>query len=69
MGRKYIDCRAFPSDPQCSVSIAADSADELLEIAVQHAVKHHGHQDSPQLRQQLSSMFKDGTPPLESPAR
>lgn len=41
MTRKYIDCREFPSDAHCSVAISADSADELLEVAVQHAVAVH----------------------------
>ncbi len=62
MTRKYIDCREFPSDANCSVAIAADSETELMEIAVQHAVSVHHHQDSPELRQQLRQLFKDGTP-------
>jgi predicted small metal-binding protein len=63
MGRKYVDCREFPSDINCSVAISADSEDELLEAAVQHAVTVHQHQDSPQLREQLRGLFKEGTPP------
>lgn len=63
MTRKYIDCREFPSDANCTVAIAADSENELMEIAVQHAVSVHHHQDGPELRQQLRQLFKDGTPP------
>lgn len=63
MTRKYIDCREFPSDANCSVAIAADSEAELLEVAVQHAVKVHQHADTPELRQQLRKLFKDGSPP------
>ena len=37
MGRKYVDCREMPSESNCTVAIAADSEDELLEAAVQHA--------------------------------
>ena len=47
------------------VAIAADSEDELLDVAVQHAVKSHGHTDSAELRQQLRTLFKDGTPPVQ----
>ncbi|TFW06901.1 DUF1059 domain-containing protein [Oxalobacteraceae bacterium OM1] len=65
MGRKYIDCREVPSDSNCSIAIAADSDQELLDAAVQHAVSVHGHQDSPELRQQLKQFFKEGTPPAE----
>ncbi|MBG6070369.1 MULTISPECIES: DUF1059 domain-containing protein [unclassified Polaromonas] len=64
MSRQYIDCREFPSAMNCSVALSADSDKELLEAAVQHAVAVHGHNDSPELRKQLASMFKQGTPPL-----
>ncbi|RBA23994.1 DUF1059 domain-containing protein [Herminiimonas fonticola] len=64
MARKYIDCREFPSDMNCSVAIAADSEDELLNAAVQHAVAVHQHVDTPELREQIRELFKDGTPPL-----
>jgi vacuolar-type H+-ATPase subunit D/Vma8 len=38
MGRKYVDCRSFPSEMNCSIAISADTEGELLEAAVQHAV-------------------------------
>jgi predicted small metal-binding protein len=65
MARTYIDCREFPSDMHCTVAIAADSEKELLDAAVQHAVAVHGHSDTPEFRQQLSQLFKAGTPPVE----
>jgi predicted small metal-binding protein len=68
MTRKYIDCREFPSESHCTVALSADSDQELLEAAVQHAVAVHHHEDSPQLRQQISQLFHEGTPPLERPA-
>lgn len=67
MGRRYIDCRAFPSENNCSVAISADSDAELLEAAVQHAVSVHKHTDTPELRAQLQTLFKDGTPTTERP--
>ncbi|MBI3145923.1 MAG: DUF1059 domain-containing protein [Pseudogulbenkiania sp.] len=66
MARKYIDCRAYPGTPQCTVSIAADSEEELLTAAVQHAVAVHGYEDSPQLREQLRQMFKEEKPEVSS---
>lgn len=68
MTRKYIDCREFPSESGCTVALAADSDNELLEAAVQHAVAVHGHQDTPEFREQLRQLFKEGTPPVEKPA-
>jgi len=63
MGRKYIDCREFPSEMNCTVTIAADTEEELLDIAVQHAVATHGHEDTPEFRRELKKAFKEGTPP------
>ena len=59
MARKYIDCREYPSDMNCTVSIFADSDEELLEAAVQHAVAVHGHEDTEELRDQLRSAFRE----------
>jgi len=59
MARKYIDCREFPSDIGCTVALSADTEDELLEAAVQHAVAVHGHTDDEELRKTLRSMFKE----------
>ena len=63
MARKYIDCREYPSEMNCTIALSADSEDELLEAAVQHAVSVHGHADSAEFRQQLRQLFKSGSPP------
>lgn len=62
MARKHIDCREFPSEMKCTVALIADSEDELLEAAVQHAVAVHGHKDSPEFRTELRKAFKNGNP-------
>ena len=59
MSRKFIDCREYPSEMNCTVYLSADSDTELLEAAVQHAVAVHGHTDTPELREALRSMFKE----------
>ena len=33
--------------------------EEVLDAAVQHAVSAHGHENSPELRDQIKSMLKD----------
>ncbi|TFW27342.1 DUF1059 domain-containing protein [Massilia horti] len=63
MARKYIDCREVPSEKKCSITISADSEEELLEAAAQHAVAVHGHQDTPELRSQLKGAMHEGRPP------
>ena len=64
MGRKFIDCRAFPSETNCTIAISADTEAELLEAAVQHAVAVHKHQDSAELREMIKGATRDGSPPL-----
>ena len=63
MARKYIDCREHPSpDNQCTVAISADSENELVEAAIQHGISAHGMQDSQDLRNELKTMIKEGSP-------
>ena len=38
MARKFIDCRQFPSEMNCTIAISADTEAELLDAAVQYAV-------------------------------
>ena len=56
--RKVIDCRWFPSEDACDIMIAGQE-EEVLTLAVQHAVQSHGHPDTPELREQLRSMLRD----------
>jgi predicted small metal-binding protein len=39
MARKYVDCRKMPSQCKCTVAGSAGSENELIEVAVQHAVR------------------------------
>lgn len=56
--RKYADCRLFPSEKNCSLYIAG-TEEEVLNVAVRHAVEEHGHKNSPELRQQIREFLKD----------
>ncbi|HZZ65375.1 MAG TPA: DUF1059 domain-containing protein [Candidatus Baltobacteraceae bacterium] len=60
MARKMIDCRDFPSESKCTIAIAADTEEEVIEVAVPHAVTKHGHKDSPELREQIRAGIKEG---------
>jgi predicted small metal-binding protein len=63
MTRKYIDCRENPSTAQqCTLAISADSDKELIEAAVDHAMKVHGYDDTPELREQMKDAIKEGEP-------
>ncbi|MEV7868690.1 DUF1059 domain-containing protein [Streptomyces sp. NPDC088124] len=59
--RKVADCRDFPSETECSLAITGEE-DEVVRAASEHAVSVHGHEDSPQLRQQIRSALKDEVP-------
>jgi hypothetical protein len=58
MARKSIDCRLMPSESNCSV-YASGEEDEVLELAVQHAISVHGHTDSPEFRDELRAAMRD----------
>jgi predicted small metal-binding protein len=56
--RKSIDCRDYPSEKNCSLKISG-TEQEVLDAAVQHAVSSHGHENTPELRDQIKSILKD----------
>jgi predicted small metal-binding protein len=56
--RKSIDCRNYPSEKNCSLKISG-TEQEVLDAAVQHAISAHGHEETPELREQIKSMLKD----------
>ena len=55
---KVIDCRNFPSDKACTLAISG-TEEEVLDLAVLHASTVHGHENTPELREQIRSMLKD----------
>lgn len=56
--RKFIDCREFPSEKNCSLKISG-TEDEVVRAAAQHAVDAHGHQDTSELREMVRSGLRD----------
>ncbi len=56
--RKVIDCRNFPSDKNCSLAISG-TEEEVLDLAVLHASTVHGHENTPELREQIRSLLAD----------
>ena len=58
MARKSLDCRTIPSERHCTVQIAGEE-DEVLELAVAHAITAHGHTDSRELREGLRAGLRD----------
>jgi predicted small metal-binding protein len=58
MTRRVVDCRDFPSETNCTLTIAGREM-EVLQAAAEHAVTTHGHVDGPELRKQIQAMMKD----------
>jgi len=56
--RKTADCRKFPSEMNCSVAISG-SEEEVLKVATRHAIEEHGHEDTPELAEQVKGMMED----------
>jgi predicted small metal-binding protein len=63
--RKIADCRQMPSESNCSLTIAG-TEDEVLRVAVRHAVEDHGHEDTPELREQLRGMLREEPAPMRA---
>ena len=59
MARKVVDCRDMPNEVGCTLRISGEE-EEVLTAAVAHAASVHGHQASPELKEALRGMLKDG---------
>lgn len=57
MERKMADCRRFRSEIDCSLTIIGDE-DEVVRTAAEHAASVHGHEDTPELREQIRGMLE-----------
>ncbi|MFI1885687.1 DUF1059 domain-containing protein [Streptomyces jumonjinensis] len=58
MTRKVADCRKFPSETKCTLTISGEE-EEVVKAASEHAVSVHQHADSPELREQIRTMLED----------
>jgi hypothetical protein len=56
--RKVIDCRLFPTENNCTLAISG-TEEEVLDLAVLHATTVHGHENKPELREQIRSLLTD----------
>jgi predicted small metal-binding protein len=57
MARMMADCRRFPSDSNCSLTIVGEE-EEVVRAAAEHASSVHGHEDTPEMRQQLREFLE-----------
>ena len=57
MARMMADCRRFESDSNCTLTIIGEE-EEVVRAAAEHAASVHGHEDTPELREQLREFLE-----------
>lgn len=56
--RKVADCRDMPSESGCTLTISGQE-DEVVRAAAEHAASVHGHDDTPEFRDEVRRTLKD----------
>jgi hypothetical protein len=59
--RMYLDCREMPSESGCDIAMAG-SEEHLVEAGAMHAITAHGHEDTPELREEIRAGMKTEVP-------
>lgn len=57
MARVVADCRDFPSESGCTLTISGEP-DEVLAAATAHAIAVHGHEAGDELTAGIQGMLK-----------
>ena len=57
MTRMMADCRRWPSESNCSLTIVGEE-EEVVRAAAEHAASVHGHEDTPEMREQLRQFLE-----------
>jgi predicted small metal-binding protein len=57
MARKMADCRRWPSESNCSLVIIGEE-EEVIRAAAEHAASVHGHEDTPEMREQVREFLE-----------
>ena len=63
MARKVADCRDMPSESGCTLTISGEE-DEVVRAAAEHAASVHGHEDTPEFREEIRATLKDEAPAM-----
>lgn len=62
MAQHFVFCRDFIDDGECSVFVGADTLEELVETAIEHAHAAHAQEDTPALRAYIRDNVLEGAP-------
>jgi Protein of unknown function (DUF1059) len=61
--RMMVDCRDVPSESGCTLAISGEP-DEVVRVAVAHAIEVHGHTDDPELHEAIRSGLRPASTEL-----
>lgn len=62
MAQHFVFCRDYIDDGECSVVIGADTLEELIETAIEHAHATHAEEDTPALRAYIRQNIREAAP-------
>ena len=60
MALMFVACRDYIEEGNCTVTLAAETLEETIEAAVEHAYSTHGEEDTPALRGLIRDGIKQG---------
>lgn len=60
MGLTFVLCRTYMDDAECTVALGAESLEEVIEAAVEHAHTAHAEEDTPELRERIRGGIREG---------
>lgn len=62
MAHYLISCRDYIDDGDCTVVIGANTVEELIETAIEHAHAAHAEEDTPTLRSYIRQSIAQTAP-------
>lgn len=60
MALMFVVCSDFIDDADCTVTLGAETLEETIEAAVEHAYATHGEEDTPALRESIRYSVRQG---------
>lgn len=63
MALMFVACSDYVDDNDCTVTLAAETLEETIEAAVEHAHGTHGEEDTPTLRGLIRDSIRQGALP------
>lgn len=60
MALMFVACSDYIDEGDCTVTIGAETLEEAIEAAVEHAYGTHGEEDTPALRQLIRDNIRQG---------